>query len=241
MTAVARIESDPIVRISRVTKRFRQGEHDVAALDDVSLEIAAGSFVSIMGPSGSGKSTLLHLMGGLDTPSAGEVMIGGRVVSTLSDDDLTVFRRRHVGFVFQFFHLLPMLSAEENVALPLVLDGQPSRATRERAQAMLERVGLGHRLRHRPDQLSGGEMQRVAIARALVIEPLVLLADEPTGNLDTKAAHAILELIAATARERRQTVVMVTHEPSAARYGERLVTLTDGRIVDDVALRRVAQ
>src|SRR5262249_12655820 len=157
-----------------VTKRFRQGGAEISALDGISLEIVAGSFVTIMGPSGSGKSTLLNLMGGIDSPTGGEIVIGDRRISQMTDDEITVFRRRHLGLVFQFFHLLPMLSAAENVALPLILDGHSARAAAPRAARLLERVGLGHRREHRPDQLSGGEMQRVAIARALVIEPLLL-------------------------------------------------------------------
>jgi ABC-type lipoprotein export system ATPase subunit len=223
-----------------VSKRFRQGTQDVPALVDVSLEVPTGSFVSIMGPSGSGKSTLLHLISGIDSPSAGALVIAGRRTSEMSDDEITVFRRRHIGLVFQFFNLLPMLSAEENVALPLILDGVPVREARGRAASLLEDVGLGHRAHHGPDQLSGGEMQRVAVARALVIEPLVLLADEPTGNLDSKAAHEILVLIGAVSRERGQTVIMVTHDPASAKHGERLITLRDGRIVDDAALQGAA-
>jgi ABC-type lipoprotein export system ATPase subunit len=229
-----------VVRLRGVSKRFRQGTQDVPALVDVSLEVPTGSFVSIMGPSGSGKSTLLHLISGIDSPSAGALVIAGRRTSEMSDDEITVFRRRHIGLVFQFFNLLPMLSAEENVALPLILDGVPVREARGRAASLLEDVGLGHRAHHGPDQLSGGEMQRVAVARALVIEPLVLLADEPTGNLDSKAAHEILVLIGAVSRERGQTVIMVTHDPASAKHGERLITLRDGRIVDDAALQGAA-
>jgi len=171
-----------MIALADVHKVFRQGETEVRALAGVSLDIAAGEFVAVRGPSGSGKSTLLHLIGGLDLPSGGEIRIDGALLSDLSDDELTIFRRRKIGVVFQFFNLLPTLSAEENVALPLLLDGIRARAARSRAAAALERVGLAHRGRHRPDQLSGGEMQRAAVARALVIEPRLILADEPTGT-----------------------------------------------------------
>jgi putative ABC transport system ATP-binding protein len=196
----------------------------------VSLAVAPHEFVAIVGPSGSGKSTLLHLMAGLDVPDAGEVFVGGERLATLTDDALTVLRRRKIGVVFQFFNLLPMLTAEENVALPLVLDGQRLRAVRPRARAMLERVGLGHRVRHRPDQLSGGEMQRVAIARALVTEPLLLLADEPTGNLDSHTGEEILALVRDLADRHAQAVVMVTHDARAAAYAQRIVAMRDGRV-----------
>jgi len=184
-----------MIALSDVHKVFRQGETEVRALAGVSFEVAAGEFVAIRGPSGSGKSTLLHLIGGLDVPSAGEIRIDGALLSRLSDDELTVFRRRRIGIVFQFFNLLPTLSAEENVALPLLLDGARARDARPRALAALEQVGLAHRRRHRPDELSGGEMQRAAVARALVIEPRLILADEPTGNLDTATGEQILSLI----------------------------------------------
>ena len=226
--------SEPIIELRRLSKRFRQGDQEVRALDEVTLEVARGSFVSVMGPSGSGKSTLLHLIGGLDRPAGGEIAIAGRLLSGMSDDEVTIFRRRHIGFVFQFFNLLPTLSAEENVALPLLLDGARGAEARARARAMLERVALGERRTHRPDQLSGGEMQRVAIARALVIEPLVLLADEPTGNLDSRSAEDILGLVQRSHDEAGQTVILVTHDERAAAHGDRLVTLRDGRIVGDV-------
>jgi len=213
-----------MIALADVHKVFRQGETEVRALAGVSLDIAAGEFVAVRGPSGSGKSTLLHLIGGLDLPSGGEIRIDGALLSDLSDDELTIFRRRKIGVVFQFFNLLPTLSAEENVALPLLLDGI-------RAAAALERVGLAHRGRHRPDQLSGGEMQRAAVARALVIEPRLILADEPTGNLDTATGEQVLSLIRAANAERGCTVVLVTHDPRAAAYGTRTVTLKDGVVV----------
>ena len=220
-----------MIALSDVHKVFRQGETEVRALAGVSFEVAAGEFVAIRGPSGSGKSTLLHLIGGLDVPSAGEIRIDGALLSRLTDDELTVFRRRKIGFVFQFFNLLPTLSAEENVALPLLLDGVRARDARPRALAALEQVGLAHRRRHRPDELSGGEMQRAAVARALVIEPRLILADEPTGNLDTATGEQILSLIRRAHAERGCTVVLVTHDPRAATFGTRVITLNDGVVV----------
>ena len=186
-----------------------------------------------MGPSGSGKSTLLHLAGGLDTPSAGEVRIGGESLGALSDDGRTLLRRRRIGFVFQFFNLLPMLSAEENVALPLVLDGVPGDRALGRARAAMETVGIAQRAGHRPSELSGGEQQRVAIARALAIEPVLLLADEPTGNLDRARGEQVVALLRRLVDERRQTILMVTHDARSASMADRLVQLRDGRIVDD--------
>jgi putative ABC transport system ATP-binding protein len=214
-----------------VHKVFHQGEAEVRALAGVSLDIEAGAFVSIMGPSGSGKSTLLHLMGGLDLPTSGEVTLDGSSLSRMSDDEITLLRRRKIGFVFQFFNLLPTYTAEENVALPLLLDGLGRREVRPRVEAALEQVGLSHRRRHRPEELSGGEMQRVAIARALVIDPRVILADEPTGNLDTKTGEQVLDLLGAANRDRHCTIVLVTHDSRAAAHAERLITLKDG-IVD---------
>jgi putative ABC transport system ATP-binding protein len=218
------------VRLENVVKRYGRGETAVRAVAGVSLAVAPREFVAIVGPSGSGKSTLLHLMAGLDLPDAGDVFVGGQSLAALSDDAVTVLRRRQIGIVFQFFNLLPMLTAEENVALPLVLDGERLRAARPRARAMLERVGLGHRARHRPDQLSGGEMQRVAIARALVTEPLVLLADEPTGNLDSHTGEEILALVRAMAERHGQAVVMVTHDARAAARAQRVLAMRDGRV-----------
>jgi putative ABC transport system ATP-binding protein len=224
-----------MLAVRDATKSYRQGDAEVKALAGVTLDIAAGEFVAIVGPSGSGKSTLLHLLGGLDMPSSGDVLIDGAPISRMSDDEVTIFRRRSIGFVFQFFNLLPTLSAEENVALPLLLDGKRSRDVRPKVEAALEAVGLAHRRSHRPDELSGGEMQRVAIARALVIDPKVILADEPTGNLDSATGEQILALIHAANRERGATVVMVTHDAKAAAHGSRVVTMRDGRVVRDEA------
>ena len=222
-----------MISLRSVEKVYRQGETEVRALSGVTLDIPTGQFVAVVGPSGSGKSTLLHLLGGLDVATAGDVVIEGTALSHMSDDDLTIFRRRRIGFVFQFFNLLPTLSAEENVALPLVLDGQRARVVQPRAAEALERVGLGHRRRHRPDELSGGEMQRVAIARALVIEPALILADEPTGNLDSATGEQILGLLRDAHRVRGATLVLVTHDVHAASYAERRVEIRDGRVAAD--------
>ena len=221
-----------MIRLSHVRKVYHQGRNEVPALDDVSLEVPSGQFLAVMGPSGSGKSTMLHLIGGLEPPTAGEIVVDGHPLSSLDDDDVTLFRRRKIGFVFQFFNLLPTLSAEENVALPLLLDGQRMAAVRPRVVEMLERVGLAHRRTHRPAELSGGEMQRVAVARALVTDPALLLADEPTGNLDTHTGEEILGLIRDAAARNGKTVVLVTHDARAAGHAARIVTLKDGTVVN---------
>ena len=226
-----------MLAVRDATKSYRQGEAEVKALAGVTLDVAAGEFVAIVGPSGSGKSTLLHLMGGLDVPTSGDVLIDGASIARMSDDEVTIFRRRAIGFVFQFFNLLPTLSAEENVALPLLLDGMRPRDIRDRVGAALDAVGLGHRRNHRPDEMSGGEMQRAAIARALVIEPKVILADEPTGNLDSATGDQILELIRKANEDRGATVVMVTHDAKAATRATRLVTMRDGVVVGDQPTR----
>jgi len=184
-----------MIRVRGLTKIFPQGRDHVCGLAGVDLDVAPGEFLTVMGPSGSGKSTLLHLIGGLDVPTSGEIAIDGRRLADLSDNELTILRRRQVGFVFQFFNLVPTLTAEENVALPMRLDARPAREVRDRVAELLERVGMAHRRRHRPDALSGGELQRVAIARALVHDPRVLLADEPTGNLDSKTGVRILDVL----------------------------------------------
>jgi putative ABC transport system ATP-binding protein len=224
-----------MISLRGVRKVYGRGETEVCALDGVSIDIPAGQFVAVVGPSGSGKSTLLHLLGGLDQPSAGEIVIAGTPISGMSDDEITVFRRRKIGFVFQFFNLLPGLTAEENVALPLLLDGRGRRAVQPAVEAALAQGGLAHRRRHRPDELSGGEMQRVAIARALVIAPALILADEPTGNLDSRTGEQILALIRDANQRRGATVLLVTHDARAASYAGRTVTMQDGAIVADTA------
>jgi ABC-type lipoprotein export system ATPase subunit len=205
----------------------------VVALHSISLEVPRGQFVSIMGPSGSGKSTLLNIIGCLDSPTSGQVIIDGLNVSHLPDDELTAVRRQRVAIIFQFYNLLPTLTALENTALPRLLEGAPERATRDKARALLKRVGLEHRLDHRPEELSGGEMQRVAIARALMAEAPVLLADEPTGNLDTATAESVMALLKRTVAEERLTLVLVTHDPQVAAQADRHIAIRDGRVVSD--------
>jgi len=215
-----------------LTRTYQIGAGTVAALRGVSLRVAAGDYLAVVGPSGSGKSTLMHLLGGLDRPSGGRLVIGGRDVSTLTADQLAELRNKTIGFIFQTFHLLPRTTAVDNVALPLVYRGLSTRARRQRAAAMLGRVGLGHRLGHRPSQLSGGEQQRVAIARALVGGPSVLLADEPTGNLDTATGDAVLRLLEELNRE-GVALVVVTHDREVAARARHQIVLRDGRVVDD--------
>jgi putative ABC transport system ATP-binding protein len=214
-------------------RRYELGETEVVALDGVDLEIRAGEFVAIAGPSGSGKSTLLHLLGALDTPDRGSVAIEGRDLALLSERERTLLRRRRLGFVFQSFHLVPVLSALENVEYPLWIDDVPAAERRERARKMLAAVGLDNRLGHRPDRLSGGERQRVAIARALVHRPVAVLADEPTGNLDSANGAAIFELMLSVRRELGTTFVLATHDPTLMASSPRHVELKDGRIVSD--------
>lgn len=222
-----------VLKTNGLHKQYEFGRNPVTALDGISVEINQGEFVAVMGPSGSGKSTLLHLLGGLDRPSSGEIFLAGREVSGLSDQQATFVRRRNVGFVFQFFNLLPTLSAEENIMLPLIIDGKKPRDYRARLEELLKRVGLEDRRHHRPDQMSGGEQQRVALARALMTQPAILLADEPTGNLDTKTGTDMMKLLQESAKELDQTIVMVTHDPKAAAYADRVIYLRDGQIVEE--------
>ncbi len=213
-----------------VTKVYQQGRRTVHAVRGVSLRVETGEFVSIMGPSGSGKSTLMHLLGALDTPTTGRALFAGEDLRAMSDRRRSFIRRTRIGFVFQFFNLLPTLTAAENVALPLLLGGESRRVARRRAEASLERVGLSHRGDHFPEELSGGEMQRVAVARALVTEPEAILCDEPTGNLDSANARVILELLRRLPEAGRRSVVMVTHAPEAAAVGDRIIHISDGLI-----------
>jgi len=224
-----------IIRTENLTKTYSTAGIETKALDSVSLSIEPGEFVAIMGPSGCGKSTLLHMLGGLDRPSSGEVWINDQAISKMRDDDLTRIRRREIGFVFQFFNLIPVLSAVENAALPLRLDGVSKNSAETAAKTWLERFELADRTLNRPDQLSGGQQQRVAIARALVAEPKLILADEPTGNLDTHASEEIAGLLKQIAQDWQRTVVMVTHDPRLAAYADRIISLKDGKIVDDRA------
>jgi putative ABC transport system ATP-binding protein len=222
-----------MIELRNVTKQFA-GKREVVALDAVTLAIPRGEMVSVIGPSGSGKSTLLNLVGGLDRPTSGQVSIDGAALAGLSDDELTRVRRDKIGFIFQFFNLLPTLSCVENVGLPLHLRGWPRKKVDDRARELLTLVQLGHRLTHLPEELSGGERQRVAIARALSIYPPVLLADEPTGNLDTRTGEEILMLIRDVHSRLGSTVVIVTHDMTVARSCPRTIALRDGRIVEDI-------
>jgi putative ABC transport system ATP-binding protein len=224
-----------MIRCTELRKTYRLGETEITALRGVSLDIPRGAFAAIMGQSGSGKSTLLHLIGGLDRPTDGELLVDGRLIGQMSDDQLTLFRRARIGFVFQFFNLLPSLTAAENVALPLVLGGVAKAEAEERVCAILARVGLERRREHLPEQLSGGEIQRVAIARALAYRPPILLADEPTGNLDSKTGESILELLRLINKDDNCTVAMVTHSQEAARYADRVITLRDGCVAQESA------
>jgi len=223
----------PVIALLHVTKEFT-GKRKVVALDEVSVEIPRGQMVSIVGPSGSGKSTLLNLVGGLDRPTSGDVVVDGRRLAGLSDDELTRVRRDKIGFIFQFFNLLPTLSCLENVALPLHLRGWPRTKIDARARELLSLVQLERRMDHLPDELSGGERQRVAIARALSVYPPILLADEPTGNLDTRTGAEILSLIQDLHHRLGSTVVVVTHDIKVAESCERTIGLRDGRVVEDV-------
>ena len=226
-----------------LTKDYSQGENTQRVLAGVDLDVARGRFVSIMGPSGSGKSTLLHLLGGLDTPTAGEVVLDGTPLSSMSDDERTVLRRKRIGIVYQFFNLVPVLSTEENVALPAVIAGQGPAAYRARVDTVLELVGLTAERDKLVSQLSGGQQQRAAIGRALFAEPDVLLADEPTGNLDVRNGAAVLDLLTAAQRDLGQTIVMVTHDPAVAGRGDEVLLLRDGAITDrlDLAAARGAK
>jgi putative ABC transport system ATP-binding protein len=223
-----------ILETQHASKRYQMGEVTVNALEKVDFSVEEGEFVAIMGPSGSGKSTLLHLLGGLDGPSDGEVTLAGKPLSKLNDREITLIRRRNVGFIFQFFNLLPTLTAEENMALPLFIDGQNTKPHQEKIDRLLELVGLSERRHHKPDQLSGGQQQRVAIARAFVTDPAIVLADEPTGNLDSKTGEEILTLLRRSCDELGQTIVVVTHDARAASFADRVVFLMDGYIVDQL-------
>lgn len=214
-----------------IVKNFRLGDTVTEVLKDVSLRVMPGEFVSIMGPSGSGKSTLLYILGGLDTPTGGRVLLNGTDISSFGDEKMSVLRRRNIGFVFQFYNLIPNLNVEENIMLPLLLDGQKMERCTDRLDQILEMVGLSDRRRHTPRELSGGQQQRVAIARALIVNPGILFADEPTGNLDTKAGADIMSLLREINRSTGQTIIMVTHSPEAAKSSSRIITVRDGSIV----------
>jgi len=227
-----------LIQAENLTKVYGTGDTTVVALDHVKLIVNPGEFIAVMGPSGCGKSTLLHLLGGLDRPSDGDVSIDGQPLAKLSDNAISQLRRRKIGFVFQFFNLIPILSSVENVSLPLLLDGANSAKANQKAIEWLTKVGLEHRLASRPDQLSAGQQQRVAIARALITDPVLVLADEPTGNLDTKSADEIAGLLKQVAKTWGRAVLMVTHDPRIAAYADRIVFLKDGKIVSETYLGR---
>ena len=230
--AVANAQSSPVVEAHELLRRFGEGDTAVEALRGVDLEVEPGKLTAVMGPSGSGKSTLMHLLAALDRPTSGYVVIAGRRLGQLSDNEVTKIRREHIGFVFQFFNLLPMLTAEENIRLPLSIAGEkPEQAFFD---ALLDKVGLSDRRSHRPAELSGGQQQRVAIARALVTRPTVVFADEPTGNLDSATSAEILDLLRDSVESYGQTTVMVTHDPQAAAIADRTLFLADGLIVRDL-------
>jgi putative ABC transport system ATP-binding protein len=219
----------PVVSATNLTRRYGEGETAVDALRGVSLDVPKGQLTAVMGPSGSGKSTLMHILAGLDKPTSGEVEIAGTKISKLNDSELTKLRRKHIGFIFQFFNLLPMLTAEENVVLPLSLAGEkPDKAW---VDDLMEKIGIADRRKHRPSELSGGQQQRVAIGRALVSRPSIVFADEPTGNLDSKTSGEILDLLNDSVHDLSQTIVMVTHDSRAAAIAERVLFLADGKIV----------
>jgi putative ABC transport system ATP-binding protein len=222
-----------MIELQDATKTYTQGTRTVQAVRGVSITVRSGEFVTIMGPSGSGKSTLMHLMGALDTPSGGRAVFQGQDLQSMSDRQRSLLRRNSIGFVFQAFNLLPTLTAAENVALPLLLGGTARRTALDRARDCLDKVNLGHRADHFQDELSGGEMQRVAVARALVADPEAVLCDEPTGNLDTTTSREILSLLAKLPEPGKRAVIMVTHDPTAASYGTRLVKIRDGLIESD--------
>jgi putative ABC transport system ATP-binding protein len=223
-------KTEPLVIVHHVEKVYVTGQRTVAALRDVSLEVLPGEFVALMGPSGCGKSTLLHLIGGMDRPTHGRVLVGGTALETLSETALALFRRRRVGFVFQFFNLLPTLTVLENAALPLMLDGVSDHEAHARALTLLERVGLQARASHFPAELSGGEMQRVAVARAVISKPALVLADEPTGSLDSENGRQVMDLLRDLNRELGLIILLATHDDEAARYAGRIIRLRDGMI-----------
>jgi putative ABC transport system ATP-binding protein len=224
------VQNHAIVSIRNVSKVYRQGETEIAALDDVSLDIAQGEFLALMGPSGSGKSTLLHIIAGVDRPTSGECTVDGVQVTSLDESELADWRNQTVGFVFQSFNLIPVLTAFENVELPLLLMNLPGSRRRQLVNTALELVGLQERSRHLPKQMSGGQEQRVAIARAIVTDPKLIVADEPTGNLDSASADAVMEILRTLSRDAGKTVIMVTHDPHAAAFGSRTIHLEKGRL-----------
>lgn len=222
---------ESVIRVENLYKRFQLGDQELTVLKDINLNINKGEFVSLMGPSGSGKSTLLYLIGGLDKPSDGSVMINGKKLESMNDKEESILRRRDIGFVFQFYNLVPNLNVEDNILLPVLLDGKKLKDYSEKLDELLELVGLGDRRDHTPRELSGGQQQRVAIARALINSPEIILADEPIGNLDSKTGADIMELFQKINKEKNITIVQVTHSFEASEYGTRLIKLMDGRII----------
>ncbi|HPI41080.1 MAG TPA: ABC transporter ATP-binding protein [Pseudobdellovibrionaceae bacterium] len=222
-----------IIEVQNLTKSYVKGTDEVYALRNVNCSIKKGEFIAVMGPSGSGKSTFLQLLGALDKPSSGDILFQGNTLKNLNDQDLSIFRRRNLGFVFQFFNLLPTMTALENTLLPLLLDGRSSHELKKKAENLLTTLGLGARMNHYPIQLSGGQMQRVAIARALISDPMLILADEPTGSLDSQSGIEILNLLSHLVKTENQTLVMVTHDPSVAKWANRTLHIKDGQLISD--------
>ena len=220
-----------ILEIKHLCKVYGKGETQVNALDDVSFSVSQGEFVAIVGPSGSGKSTLLHILGGVDTATSGSVIINGTDIAALNESSLAIFRRRQIGLIYQFYNLIPILTVEENLTLPLLLDGRKPKPSK--VQEMVNRLGLQNRLKHLPNQLSGGQQQRVSIGRALMNNPALLLADEPTGNLDSENSREIIELLRKFNREQKQTVIIITHDEKIALSADRMISIEDGRVVKD--------
>lgn len=225
-----------ILRVETLCKVYGQGENTVRALDGVSFSVEKGEFLAIIGPSGSGKSTLLHILGGVDTPTSGKVMMNGQDVYRQSDDNLAIFRRRHVGLIYQFYNLIPVLNVRENITLPLLMDGR--KVNENKLDEMLKVLKLKGREKHLPNQLSGGQQQRVSIGRALINEPSVILADEPTGNLDSKNSREIVELLKYYNREYNQTLIVITHDEDIALQADRIISIEDGKITRDEVIRR---
>ncbi len=225
-----------ILRLENIRKVFGSGDNRVNALDGISLSVNRGDFLAIVGPSGSGKSTLLHIIGGIDIPPSGRVFIDNKDIYMQSEDELAIFRRRQVGIIYQFYNLIPVLNVEENIALPLLMDGR--KADPEHLNGLIQSLGLSDRAKHYPHELSGGQQQRVSVGRALINEPAVLLADEPTGNLDTKNSQEIIELLKQSNRKQKQTIILITHDENIALQADRLIALEDGRIIADEVMRK---
>lgn len=225
-----------ILRVENIKKSYGSGDNTVKALDGISLSVNKGDFLAIVGPSGSGKSTLLHILGGIDTPTSGRVFIDGKDIYLQSADELAIFRRREVGIIYQFYNLIPVLTVAENISLPLLMDGR--KVDRDHLSGLIQSLGLADRANHYPDQLSGGQQQRVSVGRALINDPAVLLADEPTGNLDSKNSQEIIELLKQSNRKQKQTVILITHDENIALQADRLIALEDGRIIADEVMRK---